>query len=66
MGKRQSEDLISELISLSYETQKLLDMAQRDGFLHPASMNALPSITVRVLLAADRTWQDRRREHGHV
>lgn len=54
-----SESLLADLVHLDGEVRKLLDMAQRDGFLHPATVDGLTPAYVRVLRSADRVWQVR-------
>lgn len=51
--------LMSELHSLRQDIEKYWDMATRDGYLHPATIDNLPGQACRIMIEAHRLWDGR-------
>ncbi len=64
MDKTLSERMQAEVYALSRTAEKLLEMGQRDGYLHPATLDELTHGYVRVIRSADRVWMDREKERS--
>ncbi len=57
-----TEDLQASVYDVSRVCDKLMDMARRDGYLHPATMNEFTHAALRLQLMADRLWQQREQD----
>lgn len=57
-------ELQAEIYHLNHLTVKWMDMADRDGFLHPAAVSELAPACFRLQLMVDRIWQQREQDEG--
>lgn len=55
----RQDNLMAELYALRRDIEKYWDMAERDGYLHPATIDPLPRQAFRVMLEAGRLWDER-------
>lgn len=58
----RGDDLLREILRLNQLTVKWMEMAERDGFLHPATIAELPNVCFDLRLMADRLWQQRQQD----
>ena len=52
-----TSELLTELYQLSRTVEKMQEMAERDGCLHPATMNELACQWLRTHMTNDRVYQ---------
>lgn len=57
--RMRHDALMAELHALRCAIDKCWDMADRDGYLHPATISPLPDQVFRVMLDARRLWDHR-------
>jgi DNA-binding GntR family transcriptional regulator len=58
-GRYDVADLQAEIYRLNQLTVKWAEMAQRDGYLDPATVHELPYACFELRLMVDRVWQQR-------